>query len=153
MRRVFVEEGLARRVALIGTGKLGFPEAALTAFALGRDLVNVGREPLMAIGCIQAQRCHTNHCPTGIATQNRSLSRGLDPQLKSVRLANYVNTLRKELLALSRACGAAHPAHVNASQLEMLDSHFGAQTLEVLFGGRRAPIATPQAAHSRRSVA
>ena len=109
MRRVFVEEGLARRVALIGSGKLGFPETALTAFALGCDLVNVGREPLMAVGCIQAQRCHTNHCPTGIATQNRWLSRGLDSQLKSVRLANYVIMLRKELLALSRACGAARP--------------------------------------------
>ena len=50
----------------------------------------------MAIGCIQAQRCHTGHCPTGVATQNRWLVRGLDPTDKGVRLANYVVTLRKE---------------------------------------------------------
>ena len=40
------------------------------AFALGADMVNVGREAMLAIGCIQSQRCHTDHCPTGVATQN-----------------------------------------------------------------------------------
>ena len=66
-----------------GSGKLGFPEAVLFAFALGCDVVSVGREALLSIGCIQAQRCHTNHCPTGITTHNRWLVRGVDPVLKS----------------------------------------------------------------------
>lgn len=133
---VFAEHGLLDRVVFIGSGKLGFPDTALLAFALGCDMVNVGREALLSIGCIQALRCHTNHCPTGIATQSAWLTRGLDPGLKSVRLANYIITLRKELLTLSAACGTRHPALVSPSQLEMLDDRFGSKTVADIFGGR-----------------
>ena len=131
---IFVEHGVHERVVFIGSGKLGFPETALFAFSLGTDMIAVGREAMLAIGCIQAQRCHTNHCPTGVTTQNRWLSRGLDPTLKSVRLANYVVNLRRELTSLSRACGKVHPALVTADQLELLDGRFNARTLSDLFG-------------------
>ena len=67
----FAEHGLHQRIVFIGSGKLGFPEAALFAFALGCDMINVAREAMMSIGCIQAQRCHTGHCPTGVATNTR----------------------------------------------------------------------------------
>src|SRR5262249_4334253 len=134
VHKLFVEHGVHERVVFIGSGKLGFPESALFAFALGCDLISVGREALLSIGCIQAQRCHTNHCPTGITTQNPWLIRGVDPNLKSTRLANYVMNLRKELLALSRACGVAHPALVTADQLELLDNRFGSKTVAELFG-------------------
>jgi glutamate synthase (ferredoxin) len=119
--REFYEQGVHENVVFIGSGKLGFPERALFAFALGCDMINVGREAMMSIGCIQAQRCHTGHCPAGIATQNKWLMRGLDPTLKSARLANYIVTLRKELVRLSRACGVPHPALVTLDQFEILD--------------------------------
>jgi glutamate synthase domain-containing protein 2 len=131
--REFAEAGLKDHVVFIGSGKLGFPEAALFAFALGCDMVNVGREALLAIGCIQAQRCHTGHCPSGVATQNKWLMHGLDPTLKSTRLANYIVTLRKELLQLSRACGVCHPALVDGDHLEILDGHFGAMPVRDVF--------------------
>ena len=131
--RQFAIEGMKDHVVFIGSGKLGFPETALFAFALGCDMVNVGREALMAIGCIQAQRCHTGHCPSGVATQSKWLMHGLDPTLKSARLANYVITLRKELLQLSRACGVCHPALVDGDHLEILDGQFGARTVRTLF--------------------
>ncbi len=136
VQHVFAEHGLHEHVVFIGSGKLGFPDTALLAFALGCDLVNVGREALLSIGCIQAAKCHTNHCPTGIATQSRWLSRGLDPTLKAQRLANYLITLRKELLVLARACGVTHPALVTAEQIEILDARFGATTVASLLGGR-----------------
>ena len=99
-------------VVFIGSGKLGFPEAALLAFALGCDMINVGREAMMAIGCIQAQQCHTNHCPTGVATQNPWLVRGLDPTLKAARLANYiVDAAQGPARAQSRVRRAASGAH------------------------------------------
>ena len=66
-------------------------------------MINVAREAMIAIGCIQAQRCHTNHCPTGVATYNRWLAGGFDPNLKSVRVANYYSGLA-ERFALSGAC-------------------------------------------------
>ncbi len=132
--RVFAEAGLHQRVVWIGSGKLGFPERALTAFGLGADMLALARESMLAVGCIQAQKCHTGHCPTGVATQSRWLIRGLDPASKAERFANYIRTLRKEILRLSRACGAAHPALVNAGHLEVLDGHFGAKPLRELFG-------------------
>ena len=91
-------------------------------------MINVGREAMMAIGCIQAQRCHNGKCPTGVATQNPWSVRGLLPELKARRLANYVLTLRKEILAFSRACGATHPAAVSLDQVDVLDDRFGAQS-------------------------
>ena len=137
VRRLFHERGLDSRVVFIGSGKLGFPEQAVFAFALGCDMVNVAREALLSIGCIQAQRCHTNHCPTGIATQHPWLIRGVDPALKAARLANYVVTLRKELTQLSRACGVPHPSLISAEQLELIDGAFGAKTVAELFGYAR----------------
>jgi len=134
VQKIFAAHGVHQQIVFVGSGKLGFPEAALFAFALGCDLVNVGREAMLAIGCIQAQQCHTNHCPTGVATQHPWLVRGLDPTLKAVRLANYVLTLRKDLLALSRACGVPHPSLITADQLELLDDRFGAKTVAELFG-------------------
>ena len=136
VRNAFEEAGLADRIIFAGSGKLGFPDAALLAFALGCDLVNVGREAMLAIGCIQAQRCHTNHCPTGVATQNRWLIGGLDPESKSARLANYIVSLRKELLRLAHTCGVEHPGLVSPDQLEFLDDRFGSQTVADIFGRR-----------------
>lgn len=136
VQRAFAERGLHDQIVFIGSGKLGFPDAALVAFALGCDLVNVGREALLSIGCIQALRCHTNQCPTGVTTQNAWLSHGLDPALKSVRLANYVVSLRKEILTLCRACGVAHPSLMPPDRIEVLNDRFGAQTVAELLGGR-----------------
>jgi glutamate synthase domain-containing protein 2 len=118
----------------IGSGKLGFPHESLLAFGLGCDMVNVAREAMMAIGCIQAQRCHTGKCPTGVATQNPWLVHGLDPELKAARLANYVLVLRKELLALSRACGVSHPSLVSLDHFDVLDDRFGTNPAREVFG-------------------
>ena len=121
--RTFAEEGVHHQVVFIGSGKLGFPENALLAIGLGCDLVNVAREAMMSIGCIQAQRCHTGHCPTGVATQNKWLMRGLDPTLKSARLANYIATLRKELINLAAACGQPHPSLVPLDALAIVQDN------------------------------
>lgn len=129
----FAERGLTDRIVFIGSGKLGFPEAALMAFSLGADMVNVGREAMLAVGCIQSQRCHTDKCPTGVATQRRNRTRGLHPPSKAVRTANYITELRGELLALARTCGHPHPALVGAGQLELVDGRFGSRPLTEVF--------------------
>jgi glutamate synthase domain-containing protein 2 len=119
--RIFAAHGLHESTVFAGGGKLGLPDNALVAMALGTDLLNVAREPMLAIGCIQAQKCHTDTCPTGVATQNRWLQRGLDPELKAVRCANYIKTLRKDLLRVAEACGVEHPALLTGDDLELLD--------------------------------
>jgi len=132
--REFAQRALADDIVFIGSGRLGLPETALAAMAIGCDLVNVGRTALLSIGCIQSQRCHTDRCPTGVATQNPRLARGLDPELKSVRCAMYIATLRFELLRLARACGVAHPALVRADQLELLEQRWRATPLQEIVG-------------------
>lgn len=132
--REFVERDLANSTVFIGSGKLGMPERALTAMALGCDLVNVGRTAMFSIGCIQAQRCHTDRCPTGVATQNPRLTRGLVPDLKSVRCANYLAGLRFELERLARTCGVSHPALVKTNQIEILQDQWKSSTLKETFG-------------------
>ena len=132
--RTFAERGLHERVVFNGSGKLGLPDNAVIAFALGVDTVNVGREAMLALGCIQAQKCHTDRCPTGVATQNPWLTRGLDPTLKSVRAANYIKTLRRDLLKVSEACGVEHPGLIDADAVELLDAATTARPLRELFG-------------------
>ncbi len=129
----FAKRNMQHQIVFIGSGKLGFPEDALFAFGLGCDMINVAREAMLAIGCIQAQKCHTNHCPTGVATQDKWLMRGLDPTDKSARLANYLLTLRKEILRLCHACGVPHPSLISSRHFEILNDQFGSQTLETLF--------------------
>ncbi len=126
--RLFAATDAAERTVFIGSGLLGLPANALLAFAMGCDMVNVGREAMLAIGCIQAQRCHTGRCPTGITTHSPWLQRGLDPERASERLANYVMGLRAELLRLARTCGVPHPALVTLEQIELLD---GERTMPV----------------------
>lgn len=132
--RIFVEEGVQENVVFIGSGKLGFPAPAMLAFALGADMVNVGREAMLAIGCIQSQRCHTDRCPTGVTTHSKWRQAGVDPDDKAIRLAGYIVTLRRELLDLSRACGAVHPALVSCEQVEILDGRLHAEGACEIFG-------------------
>ncbi len=132
--RVFAERGLADKITFVGSGRLGLPERAMFGLALGCDMIALAREPMLAVGCIQAQRCHTGHCPTGVATQSRWLMRGLDPKDKATRVANYIVSLRKEMTRMSHAMGKQHPALVTLDDCEILDGQLGCANLHELFG-------------------
>ncbi len=130
----FARKGLHEQVVFVGAGKLGLPDNAVVAFALGCDMVNVAREAMLAIGCIQAQECHTGRCPTGVATQNAWLTHGLDPAVKSVRVANYIATLRRDLLKVSEACGVEHPALIRTGDVEVLGGRTSSTPLGEVYG-------------------
>ncbi|HET9872672.1 MAG TPA: FMN-binding glutamate synthase family protein [Propionibacteriaceae bacterium] len=130
----FAHRNLHEQVVFIGAGKLGLPDNAVVAFALGCDLVNVAREAMLSIGCIQAQKCHTDTCPTGVATQNAWLARGLDPERKSVRLANYIKTLRRDLVKVAEACGVEHPGLIDVDSVEILDGRTASTSLRDVYG-------------------
>jgi glutamate synthase domain-containing protein 2 len=132
--RTFSHAGVADDVVFVGSGRLGLPDAAIFAFALGADMIAVGREAMLAVGCIQAQRCHTGGCPTGVATQNRWLMRGLDPGAKAPRAANYIRALRGEILSLTRSCGARHPALLVPEHLEIVSERYSSASLRSVFG-------------------
>jgi glutamate synthase domain-containing protein 2 len=131
---VFAQRGLHHKVVFIGAGKLGLPDNAVVAFGLGADMVNVGREAMLAVGCIQAKTCHTGNCPTGVATQNAWLSHGLDPDLKAIRAANYIKTLRRDLHKVAEAAGVEHPALISSESIEILTGQTVATPLTEVYG-------------------
>ncbi len=122
--KLFQQKGLSERIVFIGSGKLGFPAKAAMAFAMGADCINVAREAMMSIGCIQAQICHTNRCPSGVATQSKWLQNGINIPLKSERLAQYFKTFRKELIEITHAAGYEHPCQFKMTDIDVnVDDH------------------------------
>ncbi|MBC9734847.1 FMN-binding glutamate synthase family protein [Nocardioides marmotae] len=132
--RRFARAGLQDEVTFLGGGKLGLTENAVVALALGVDGISVGREAMLAIGCIQAQKCHADTCPTGVATQDPRLARGLDPALKSVRAATYVASLRRDLLKIAEAVGVVHPALIGPDDVDLVDGTRAATSLREAYG-------------------
>jgi glutamate synthase domain-containing protein 2 len=130
----FAELGLTDDVTFISSAKLGLPDNAIVAFALGTDMINVAREAMLSIGCIQSQKCHTDKCPTGVATQNPWLVHGLDPVSKAERCAHYITTLRKELVKVTAAVGVAHPGLITAEDIDIFCGDYEARSLAAVYG-------------------
>jgi glutamate synthase domain-containing protein 2 len=105
-------EGLRDEVTVMASGKIATGGEVATHIALGADIVHIGRGFLFSLGCIQALRCHTNTCPTGVTTQNRWLQSGLNPADKSVRVFNYALALERDLQMITHACGLEHPSQL-----------------------------------------
>ncbi len=96
---------IRKHIKIIASGKMLSGFHLVRAIALGADTCNSARAMMMALGCIQALLCHTNKCPTGVATQNPSLVVGLDVDDKKVRVANYHADTIKTFLELTGAAG------------------------------------------------
>lgn len=131
--RTFAAAGLTDDVTFIGSGKLGLPKAATVSMALGVDMIHVAREGMLAVGCIQSQKCHTDECPTGVATQNAWLTRGVDPDDKSQRVATYIKTLRRDLLKVAEAVGVPHPGLIDPDDVELMDGMRSGRPLREIY--------------------
>ncbi|KFN46298.1 FMN-binding glutamate synthase family protein [Arenimonas composti] len=108
---------LRSRVRVAAAGKVITAFDIARTLALGADWCNAARGYMFALGCIQSQSCHTDKCPTGVATQDRSRQAALDPEDKATRVFNYHrNTLLalKELLA---AAGLEHPSQLGPEHI------------------------------------
>jgi glutamate synthase domain-containing protein 2 len=81
--------GLRNEIRLIASGKILTGFDMVKAMALGADTCNSARGMMLALGCIQALTCNSNHCPTGIATQDKQLMKGLAVSDKFKRIANF----------------------------------------------------------------
>lgn len=85
VRNLLVGAGLKDKTAINASGRITSGFSLVRAIALGADITSAARAFMMSLGCIQALKCNTNKCPTGIATLNKDLMYGLDPEEKSNR--------------------------------------------------------------------
>ncbi|MEO8529986.1 MAG: FMN-binding glutamate synthase family protein [Deltaproteobacteria bacterium] len=103
--------GLRDKIKIGASGKLVTAFDIAKALALGADWANSARGFMFAIGCIQAQACHTNHCPTGVTTQDKLRQRALVVPDKAVRVASFHKNTVKALGDMAAAAGLTHPSN------------------------------------------
>ena len=127
--------GLKDRVRVIASGKLVTPAKAAWALCTGADFVHSARGFMFALGCIQAMRCHTNTCPTGVATHNRRLQRGLVVEDKAERVANYVRSLNREIDMIAHSCGCRHARELGREHVRIVESADRSIPLNLLHPG------------------
>ena len=109
--------GLTERIRIVASGKLITPDKVAWALCMGADFVSSARGFMFSLGCIQAMKCGTGRCPTGVTSADPRLIAGLDPMDKSVRAARYAARIREEVDIIAHSCGLTdatqfRPRHV-----------------------------------------
>jgi len=106
--------GLRDQIKLGASGKIASAFDMARALALGADWCNAARGFMFAIGCIQSLSCHTDHCPTGVATQDPTRQRALRVPDKAPRVHQFHAATLEALNELIAAAGLAHPSELRA---------------------------------------
>lgn len=101
--------GLRDQLRVIASGKIATGFDMMQKIAIGANLCNAARPMLFAIGCIQALKCNTNRCPTGVTTQDPSRNAAIVPEEKKQHVVNYHNATIESFLELTGAIGIEHP--------------------------------------------
>ena len=104
-----IRHDLKRRIRIIASGKLVQPAAVAWALCLGADFVVSARGFMFALGCVQALQCNKNTCPTGIATHNPKLQKGLAIEDKAERVKFYCRNMNYEVGVIAHSCGVEEP--------------------------------------------
>jgi glutamate synthase domain-containing protein 2 len=125
--------GLKNRIRVVASGKLVNPAKAAWALCTGADFINSARGFMFSLGCIQAMRCHSNTCPTGITTHNRRLQRGLVVEEKYLRVANYARNMNKEIEMIAYSCGLKHPRELRREHVRLVQSAEQSTAMNILF--------------------
>lgn len=109
--------GFKNEIRIIASGKVFSAFDIIRLMALGADTVNSARAMMMAVGCIQALRCHTNNCPAGVATQDKNLMKGLDVNDKYVRVASYHQKTIKSFVEMLAAAGLCNSHEITRNHI------------------------------------
>ena len=109
--------GLRDRIKIGVAGKVVSAFDIARMMALGADWCNSARGFMFALGCVQAQNCHTGRCPTGVATQDPVRQQALVVPDKATRVYHFHQETLKALKELVQACGVAHPNQITAAHI------------------------------------
>jgi len=124
---------LRSRIRVIASGKLINPADVAWAVCMGADFVVSARGFMFALGCIQALQCNKNTCPTGVTTHDPELQRGLVPEDKALRVANYANNLMQEVGVIAHSCGLREARELQRCHAQLINDRGIPEPLDVLY--------------------
>lgn len=117
VHHALIGTGLRDRVRIGASGKVATGSDIVKRLAMGADYTNAARAMMFAVGCLQAQRCHTNRCPTGVTTRDPRRVRALDVAGKSVRVSRFQQATVHSALGIMAAMGVREPAELQPHML------------------------------------
>lgn len=124
---------LKKEIKVIAGGKVLTGFHLIKNFALGADLCYSARGMMLALGCIQALQCNTNHCPTGVATQDPRFVKGLNPTDKAQRVANFHDETVKSVVEILASVGLTSPSQLYRQHIFRRVSATEVKTYEDIF--------------------
>lgn len=128
-----VGTGLRHHIRLIASGKIITGFDVTTKIALGADICSSARGMMFALGCVQSLRCHTNHCPTGITTQDPHRRYALNIDVKAPYVKNFHHATLKSFLEVIGAVGLWHPEDLHPGHIHRRVSASQALTYDKIF--------------------
>jgi glutamate synthase domain-containing protein 2 len=117
VHNTLVGVNLRDRIKVGASGKVVSAFDIARAMAIGADWCNSARGFMFALGCIQAQSCHTGHCPTGVTTQDPVRQQALVVPDKATRVFHFHQNTLKALQELVQAAGLQHPGEISAHHI------------------------------------
>lgn len=124
--------GLRERIKVFVSGKLVNPADVAWALCCGADFCNSARGFMFALGCIQSLQCNKNTCPTGIATHNKKLQRGLVARNKSIRVARYAEKMMYAVGIIAHSCGVKEPRELQRKHARIVQQDGSSISLKEL---------------------
>ena len=117
VRNCLVGAGLRDKIKIGASGRIITAFDMLRTLALGADWCNIARGFMFSLGCVQALSCHTDHCPSGVATQDPIRQKALDVSLKAERVRQFHAATLEALAELTSAAGLCHPSELRAETI------------------------------------
>ncbi len=140
-----LQSGLKQRIRVVAAGKLVTSAQGAWALCAGADFINTARGFMFSLGCIQAMRCHTNTCPTGVTTHDARLQKGLVVQEKYLRVANYAINVNKEINMIAHSCGLHHARELKREHVRITETAGKSIALNLLYPYPEVQKQTPDA--------
>ncbi len=128
-----IESGLKQRIRVVASGKLVTSARAAWALCVGADFINTARGFMFSLGCIQALRCQTNTCPTGVTTHSPRLQRALVVEEKYLRVANYANNMNREIDMIAHSCGVRHARELRREHVRLVQANCQSIALNMIY--------------------
>ena len=133
VHNALVGTGLRHMIRLGAAGKVATGSDIVKRLIQGADFTMSARAMMMATGCIQAQKCHTNECPVGVATQDPRLMRALDVEDKGNRVFNYHRLTVREAVQIMASMGLTHPSQLNTRMLRRRVDHLSTRSYASIY--------------------